>query len=204
MQSLENIKFKNKLNSELINEVVDIIELTGKNYIIELAPDVENLIPRLDSVDAYKVMLVLARLQYKDYEEKMIEMISKKLECNLKDSLNINGFVTYKLRDCSRDLSYINTQNSYFAKSLLLLCKINTYTIFGYKNYNQIFLEDLHMEIKNLPIGFDEKYNPFYKENSMREKYDLLYEGTEAPDSFFNLIYNWMIENKGNYKLSDQ
>lgn len=146
----------------------------GLNYVTDLAPDLEKL---SDDI-GYRAELALARMQYDNYEKKVIERIKK-------DMNDVNK--KREFFDCIKDLTYINSQESYYTIVPTLINKKNI-SDYVYASYDLpvrwVVFTQLKKYILNLPID-EEKL----------EKYD---------DTLLEQIYEWMIKNKGHYKIIDR
>jgi hypothetical protein len=200
-----DINVKNYLERKAGYEVyIDI----GLSYLTELAPDLEEayLSGEMGKMGK-KVKLTLARLQYKDYEQKMVDSLSNEI----RQKRDI-----YK---CADYLVYINTPNSYYAIAPVLLVDEPSGK---YKNvYHDVntvgwvVYTKLKKFILNLPF-FDEDifkenlikgYIGFVLTNGQLDRWSMWeHIGLEGylPKNFLKKAYEWMINNKNNYELLDK
>ncbi len=176
-----------------------VIKAIGQSYLNELAPDIEQLIITgiLGKNKKDDAKLQLARIQYKDYEKVAVEQITNEI----KSADSTDYGVLDKLFE---KLVYINTQESFYATSTLLLNKniwgdhLNQATIGA-----RIFMQ-LDNYIKNLP--FDKKQ--LIDKVSERGKYDVIINEMvidyELGEPFLKEIYQWMIANRGKYEIAKE
>jgi hypothetical protein len=173
-----------------------IADAVGQNYLNELAPEMEQLLldGKIENNDKKAIKLNLARMQYKDYEKTEIRQTEDAIKTT--DSTNFNRLRQYLIK-----LIYINTQESFYATAPLLLYK----SFWGNELNNasigaRVFIE-LRDYITNFP--FDEK--KLIDKISEGGKYDVLINeiviDNELGEIFLKEMYQWMIENKGNYKI---
>jgi hypothetical protein len=176
--------------------LLPVLNSIGQNYLSELAPDIEQLLSKGKLVEYEKsnAELQLSRLQYKEYEKEVIQRINN--EIKLIDGSN---YIAY--RKLFEKLIYINTQESFYAIAPLLLNK----NIWG-DNLNRatigarIFIQ-LDNHIKNFPFNKKQLIDKV----SEGGKYDVFINEMiidyELGELFLEKIYQWMIENKGNYDI---
>jgi hypothetical protein len=205
MQTIKNKQKQEVITKKITQEIHTIIELIGQNYLKEFSPKLEELIPKLDSTENQRVKIILARFQYKNYESETIKTISEKIEFYLKNMSIKEMQIVFYIVKLKRDLDYINTQKSFCAIAPLLLCKTKVEDVVAEYNFNRVVLEELHSRINNLPITYDVKGNPVYNEKINAKKVERhYYRDEEAPDIFFEDIYNWMLKNVGNYEINNE
>jgi hypothetical protein len=198
MQASQDTLFVRRYVQETLN-LVPLLHAIGQNYLNELAPDIEQLITtgKLSEDDKKEASLQLARMQYKGYEKNIIEDIGNTIKQT--DATDYNTL--YKLFE---KLVYINTQESYYATSPLLLNRntwgdhLNQATIGA-----RIFMQ-LDNYIKNLP--FDKKQ--LIDKVSEGGKYDVIINEMvidyELGEPFLKQIYQWMIANRGKYEIAKE
>jgi hypothetical protein len=180
----------------------------GLNYLIELAPDLEDLyltgkMGKLEKM----TQLTLARLQYKNYEQRLIDSISHEIQQK------------HDIYRCAADLVYINTQKSFYAIAPVLLVDDSAEK---YKTADPdantigwVVYTKLKKSILNLPI-IDED---IFKENLIKNNLGFVITNDEwhrwdlwedmwlesyLPKDFLKNAYTWMIENKEKYELLDK
>jgi hypothetical protein len=180
-----------------------IVSQAGSNYVHELASAIDDFytVKKSKNEDGFDCVKNLARLQYRDYENMLIQhtkleldsvfiLLSGQLNKVTKDNAIDDLFVNYRV------LSYINTQESYCNAAPLLLRKemLKKYSDDSDKEFMigaRFFLE-LNSNIENFPWDIDE-YKDEYVNDEFIEK--------KMPKDFLEKMYKWMIENKGNYKI---
>jgi hypothetical protein len=201
LQNVENFKILNEIKNEIFIEIFDLIDLISTNHLTKFASSIEAIIPLIDTSKVDHAKLVLAKLKYKNYESEIIHTFSSQLNFLISDSTSNQEKIISKIDKIYRDLIFINTQNSFAAISPLLLCSKKVMTEFGGISYNRLVLKGLHSNIRNLPIDFDSEYKPIINYNKEWQVGDYLYDCEEVPISFFTNIYNWMLQNKGEYQI---
>ena len=136
-------------------------------------------------------------MQYKEYEKEIIDQI--KSDIKLVDSTDYGALSKF-----FEKLVYINTQESFYATTPLLLNKntwgdyLNQATIGA-----RIFIQ-LDTYIKNFP--FDKKQ--LIEKVSESGKYDVIINEMvidyELGETFLKQIYQWMIANRGKYEIAQE
>lgn len=148
------------MNSRIINSFMDIpisyirpiVVSVGNNYIKELSPEIEKI---YESDSTFFIAgLVLARLQYRDYEIKMIKKIQSKY-----DNLVQSEGTLFDFSSLFDQLCYINTKNSFSLMSNFITLNFKSYDDI-YKieySYGDYFLSILNSKILNLPWEYNYK-----------------------------------------------
>lgn len=161
----------------------------GRAHIKELAPLMEELYKdsRLKNYSSF-AECILARLQYMDYEERVISRLSKQI----REKPIVDSYY-----DIFNDLAYIHTQKSYAAIAPLLLREeLIRAGIDGMYSIS-IGIECLlllNKEIANLPWEYSVNGGDKY----ISEEY---FEKNPYPQELLMKMYKWMNDNKGSYKL---
>ncbi len=198
MQASRDTLFINSYIKETVN-LLPLFHAIGKNYLDELAPDIEQLINtgKLNKDEKNEAMLQLARMQYKEYEKQTVQRIESEIK-------QTDGSEYSALNKLFEKLVYINTQMSFYATAPLLLNKniwgdyLNQATIGA-----RIFIQ-LDIYIKNFP--FDKKQ--LIDKVSEGGKYDIIVNEMvidhELGEDFLKRMYEWMKSNRGNYEIVGQ
>lgn len=150
--------------------------------------------------DNYNFDLDLARLRYKDYPEKMINKYANAIDTTIQylESTNLsnekNDRIDRKLYNYFENLLYIDTQESYYETAPLVMIQ-DTGLYFSNHEYIPYrigtgYIKKLSDYIKNLPSSVMDSISG-----------DLWYIDKKLPKGYHEKIYNWMMENKGNYEL---
>ncbi len=171
-----------------------IYRAVGRARIRELAPVMEELYKDslLKDYSSF-AECILARMQYKDYEERVVSRLSKQI----RETPILDRDTYYKIID---DLTYIHSQNSYAAIAPLLLRKEVLYDgVEGVEGFYSLSvgvgcLLQLNKEIANLPWEYSVDGGGKYLSEDNFEK-------NFYPKELLMKMYKWMNENKGSYKL---
>jgi hypothetical protein len=186
--------FINNYLTRSIN-VFSIIEAIGYNNFYELAGNVEELYltGKIDKDTKEEARLTLARLQYKDYENLVIDSIRKII--SLTDRSDYITLLYY-----FKNLVYINTQESFYAIAPLLLIKNEYNDNMNTVPINARFFVLLKKHIKNFP--WDEKAKiKGLKIHGLYNFDDPWDVNNYLPKDFLGRIFQWMIENRGKYEI---
>jgi len=197
MQALQDTLFVRRYVQETVN-LVPLLYAIGKNYLNELAPDIEQLIAtgKLSEDDKKEAILQLARMQYKEYEKNVIEDI-----VNIIKQTDATDYST--LDKLFKKLVYINTQESYYATSPLLLNENDYNDLVTTAPINARFFVQLKQYIRNFPWNENLKIKELEKKGiyiySFNDPWDV---NNYLPKDFLKQIYQWMIDNKGKYEIA--
>ena len=178
-----------------------IVQCLARKKVYKAAPMIDTLkdIPRFDDWD-HNFSLDLARLRYKDYPEKMIKKYGHAIDTTIQylESGNFskekNDDIQNQLDTYFRSLTYIGTQEAYYKTAPLVSIKDTILYPYrsDYKPYRigTLFIDIMSEYIKNMPTYAMDSING-----------DVWYIDKKLPEGYHEKIYNWMIENKGNYEI---
>jgi hypothetical protein len=184
-------------------DLMYIVQDAGQKYFYELAPAIEKFYltgieKKWDEVENCRINL--ARLQYKNYEQILVDEKVKGMDTTIKylkkqisndqqkDALN-------DLYGLFRNLIYINTQNSYYATAPLLLLTVRENECTDcLRNRSILAASRFFLELNRYIMNF-----PWDKQKYNGGDVDEFYIENEMPKGFLEGMYNWMIENRGKY-----
>lgn len=185
-----------------------LTKVISDKSIYELAQPIESVCFSGVATDWNKeeCQLMLGRLRYKQYPEKMIARYSYKLDSciSLLKSQSMDNMQKDNIFDALRDLSnkliYINTQDSYFKMAPLLLIEAEVINEFddSYRLGSVFFLE-LDQYVKNFP--WDRAEHSRVKPGEPAHVVNEWYIENRLPKDFLKKMYQWMIDNKNKYEL---
>lgn len=199
MQASQDTLFVRRYVQEILN-LVPLLHAIGQNYLNELAPDIEQLIAtvKLSEEDKKEASLQLARMQYKGYEKNIIEDIGN----TIKQTDATDYSTLYKLFE---KLVYINTQESYYATSPLLLNQNDFNDLITTAPINARFFVQLKQYIRNFPWNEKLEIKELEKKGiyiySFNDPWDV---NNYLPKDFLKQIYQWMITNRGKYEIAQE
>ncbi len=199
MQQIVNINILDKFYNMQIS-ITPLIEFVGNFYIKDLSTEIENIY-RSDSV-YFNAGLVLARFQYKNYENEIIKNILTRYDLLLKTDGDLLDF-----RTLFDQLCYINTNNSLSAISSFVSLNNKEYDdIFNmYYTYGEYFLSLINYKILNLPWEYS--YENLIQINKSKNDYnklviDHIWLAThKLSEEDLIKITNWLKNNKNEFVI---
>jgi len=152
-----------RISEENIYNLSPLVSVIGQHYLYEYAPLLENILEEeFYSRMSWNILFVLARLQYKDYEERMIDLNKNRSDIGL----------------AIQNLAEIRTQESLYALAFfLLLPQTDTRKYVFYHKPDSYFR--LRNIIKNLPElkdANDENYKKIYDWMEENRGHYILYD----------------------------
>lgn len=210
--SLNKIEYEKYVNAWTgsqfvgIQQLVDVIAL---KKIYSLAPLIDSICQQqlCNSWSNFNIGDVLARLNYKSYPETQISIYSSKLDSliNLIENKSLANKAIKSLEKeilaNYRKLIYINTQESFCKVAPVLLIKQRSYNENNSYVIGAKFFLSLNDNILNLP--WDKEANEDVKFGESPFVVDEWYIENKLPNNFLEEIYDWMINNKGNYLIQE-
>jgi hypothetical protein len=192
-----------RLEGQPFNSMDHIVETIGDKRIYAMADFVDSLKQvgisqyfRLSSLD---VNQELARLRYKDYPQRQIEKYTRTIDsCStyLKNNPDADrkkvDEIMKILIQCHEKLRYINTPESFYRMAPMLLIN-NMCTNLNDRDLNYsigaYFFVKINQDIINIPKPEIFLNVPAYIDEDM-------------PRDFLPKMYQWMLDNKDNYKFN--
>lgn len=181
----------------------NLISLIGNAYLHEFSERLEEIYHD-DSyrINRREIELVLARLQYKDFEDKVLNRIRRELNEDEKRILSLE-----------KELFYINTKRTllvyaeFLRSNFDISCQYaHDRSIRGGYAYN-VFL-NLRRIIKDMPhreliteAAKSNAYPPFWEEGVLWSFCDII---EFVPESILDETYDWIQENKDNLELNPE
>jgi len=140
-----------RISRENIYNLSPLVSAIGQCYLYEYAPLLENILEEeFYSGRSWGIPLVLARLQYKDYEERMIDLSKKR------SSIDIGYAI--------QNLAEIGTQESLYAIAPFLLIPLDTtrQVVFFHRTASYSRLRDRIKGLPELEEATDENFKKIY------------------------------------------
>lgn len=204
MQSVNNKIFIADYIKQLI-DVRTIIVFSYNHELKKFATYIEKIYNEnsksgyeLDASITKLIELVLAHFQYENFEQKIISQINDSLKTTKPGEIK-------KYESYFQDLIFINTQQSIFsiAPMLLLKEKVKIENLDIIYSIGAFIFCKLDKNIKNLPWEYHNiKTRKILINNEETvELIDEWFIDNNMPSDFLEKMYQWMVENKGNYLL---